>query len=63
MIKAVCDKCGKEIVLKFSDKGLESLPDWDMETHFNPSTREFYYKTFCQECNPKSVGKVEKKEE
>ena len=27
MIKAVCDKCGKEIVLKFSDKGLESLPD------------------------------------
>ena len=28
MIKAVCDRCGKEIVLKFSDKGLESLPGW-----------------------------------
>lgn len=51
MIKAVCDKCGKEITLKFSDKGLECLLDWDMETHFNPSTREYYYKTFCQECN------------
>ena len=58
MIKAVCDKCGKEITLKFSDKGMD-LPGWDMETHFNPSTREYYYKTFCQECNPKSVGKVQ----
>lgn len=59
MIKAVCDKCGKEITLKFCEQGLESLPGWDMETHFNPSTREYYYKTFCQECN----HNVEKKEE
>lgn len=28
MIKAVCDKCGKEIALKFSDKGMD-LPGWD----------------------------------
>ena len=27
MIKAVCDKCGKEITLKFSDKGMD-LPGW-----------------------------------
>ena len=58
MIKAVCDKCGKVIVLKFSDKGMD-LPGWDMEIHFNPSKKEYYYKTFCQECNPK----VEKKSE
>lgn len=59
MIKAVCDKCGKEITLKFSEQGLETLPDWDMETHFNPSKREYYYKTFCSECNHKSVKKEE----
>ena len=59
MIKAVCDRCGKEITLKYNEQGLESLPGWDMEIHFNPSTREYYYKTFCQDCNPKSVKKSE----
>lgn len=57
MIKIVCDKCGKEITLRYFEQGLESLPGWDLVPHFNPLNKEYYYRTFCQECNPKVVRK------
>ena len=56
MIKAICDKCGKEFTLLYSEYGLESPAGWNIETQYNPLKRCAYdYRTFCPECNPKKV--------
>lgn len=63
MIKAICDKCGKEFTLEYSEYGLESPRGWIIEPgHFTPlkrgyDYRTFYYKTFCPECKPGKEAK------
>lgn len=59
-IKAICDRCGKEITLKYSEPmGVKSPPGWEMETQFRPLTWDYDYRTFCPKCNPKMVRKAE----
>ena len=59
-IKAICDRCDKEVTLKYSEPmGVKSPPGWEMETQFYPLTRDYDYRTFCPECNPKAVRKAE----
>lgn len=55
MIKAICDKCGKEVTLVHSEYGLENPPGWDIETQYNPVQHSYDYRTFCHECNPKRM--------
>ena len=55
MIKAICDKCGKELTLVYSEYGLENPPGWDIEKQYNPLQRSYDYRTFCPECNPRKV--------
>ena len=50
MIEAVCDKCGKKIVLEYDEIGLKSPQGWDMVTQYFPMDRTVRYKTFCPEC-------------
>ena len=59
MIKATCDKCGKEITLRYFECGLENPPGWGIETQFRPLQRDYDYRTFCPDCNPRMVKKVE----
>lgn len=50
MIEAICDKCGKRIVLKYCEYGLESPKGWRIESQYFPKDREVAYRTFCPEC-------------
>ena len=59
MIKAICDKCGKEITLRYFDQGFENPEGWDLEKQYLPLKREWAYRTFCPDCNPHIVKKVE----
>ena len=59
MFKVVCDKCGKETVLRHLDLGLENPEGWDLEKQYLPLKREWEYRTFCPDCNPKFARKVE----
>lgn len=59
MIKAACDKCGKEVVLRYLDLGLENPEGWDLEKQYLPLEHEWEYRTFCPDCNPKFARKVE----
>ena len=59
-IKAICDKCGKEITLKYSEPmGVKCPPGWEMETQFRPLTWDYDYRTFCSECKSKMDRKAE----
>lgn len=56
MIKAICDKCGKEFTLRYSECGLESPSGWSLENGwYNPLKRGYDYRTFCPECSPRKV--------
>ena len=57
MIKAICDKCGKEFILVYSEYGLESPPGWKMETQFCPLTWDYDYRTFCPGCKSRKEAK------
>ena len=59
MIKAICDKCGKEFTLLYSEYyGLESPSGWALETgYFTPLKRGYDYRTFCPECKPRKEAK------
>ena len=58
MIKAICDKCGKEFTLVYSKYGLENPPGWDIETQYRALQGDYDYRVFCRDCNPKIVRKV-----
>lgn len=58
-LKAICDKCGKEITLRYLEQGFENPSGWGMTTVFSPLTRDYSYRTFCPKCNPKVVRKAE----
>ena len=62
MIKIVCDKCGKETILRYLDLGLENPVGWDLEKTYLPLKYEWDYRTFCPDCNPRIVRRVEKNE-
>ena len=53
MIKAICDKCGKEFTLVYSEYGLESPSGWNLKAGYIPLKRGYDYRTFCPECNRK----------
>lgn len=56
MLKAICDKCGKEFTLVYSEYGLETPPGWNIKTgYYTPLKRGYDYRTFCPECNPRKV--------
>ena len=55
MIKAICDKCGKELTLVHSEYGLKTPPGWRIETLYIPLQRSYDYRTFCPECKPRKV--------
>ena len=59
MIKAICDKCGKEIVLRYYNEGFENPQGWDLETQMSPLRRDMDYRTFCPDCNPRIVREAE----
>lgn len=55
-IKAICDRCDKEVTLKYSEPmGVESPPGWKLVSQFNPLTWNYDYRTFCPECKSKVV--------
>ena len=57
MIKAICDKCGKEFTLVYSEYGLVSPSGWNLEAgSYTPLKRGYDYRTFCPKC---SHGKVD----
>lgn len=57
MIKAICDKCGKEFTLVYSEYGLVSPSGWSLEAgYYTPLKRGYDYRTFCPDC---SHGKVD----
>lgn len=59
-IKAICDRCGKEITLiKYSELGLEAPLGWRMATQFRPLTWDYDYRCFCPECKSKMDRKAE----
>lgn len=53
MIKAICDKCGKEFTLVYSEYGLESPSGWNLKAGYIPLKRGYDYRTFCPECSRK----------
>ena len=55
MIKAICDKCGKEFTLFYSEYGLKAPSGWSLENELTPLKRGYDYRTFCPECNPRKV--------
>ena len=55
MIKAICDKCGKEYALLYTEFGLRSPSGWSIETQYNALQNSYDYRTFCTECNPRKV--------
>ena len=55
MIKAICDKCGKESTLMYSEYGLKALPGWNIESQYNVLKNDYDYRTFCPECKPRKV--------
>lgn len=57
MIKAICDKCGKEFTLVYSEYGLKSPPGWNIETQYNPLKDSYDYRAFCPECKPRKEAK------
>lgn len=59
-IKAICDRCDKEVTLKYSEPmGVESPPGWKMETQFCPLTWRYDYRCFCPECKSEMDRKAE----
>lgn len=55
-IKAICDRCDKEVTLKYSEPmGMESPPGWKLVSQFCPLTWDYDYRTFCPECKSKVV--------
>ena len=56
MIEAVCDKCGKRIVLSVSygGSGFNFPTIWKIKTQPDPETRSMRYKTFCFDCRIKN---------
>ena len=57
MIKAICDKCGKEFTLFYSEYGLKSPSGWNIETQYNVLQNSYDYRTFCPECKPGKEAK------
>ena len=55
MIKAICDKCGKESTLLYTEFGLRSPSGWRIETQYNALQNSYDYRAFCPECNPRKV--------
>ena len=58
MIKAICDECGKETVMRYTEQGLERPPGWEIKTQFFPLNCEYKYRTFCLDCKIKIAKKV-----
>lgn len=59
-IKAICDRCDKEVTLKYSGPmGVEEPSGWKMETQFCPLTWDYDYRTLCPECKSKMDRKAE----
>lgn len=59
MIEAICDNCGKRIVLEPDLFGLTHPRGWTFVT-FDPIVRrELDYKVFCPECKEPYKKKVE----
>ena len=63
MIKAICDKCGKEVTLTHSEYGLEIPPGWVIKTAYRPIQADYDYRVFCHDCNPDIIRKAKAKEE
>ncbi len=59
MIKAICDKCGKEVVLRYFEQGFEKPLGWDIESLYLPAERRYAYQIFCIDCNPRIVRIME----
>ena len=57
MIKAICDKCGKESTLVYSEYGLKAPSGWSLENELTPLKRGYDYRTFCPECKPRKEAK------
>ena len=55
MIKAICDKCGKESTLLYTEFGLRSPSGWKIETQYNALQNSYDYRACCPECNPRKV--------
>ena len=55
MIKATCDKCGKEYTLLYSEYGLKGPDGWNIITQYSVEQNSYAYRTFCPECNPRKV--------
>ena len=56
MIKAICDKCGKESALLYTEFGLKAPHGWRIETQYNALQNSYDYRAFCPECNPRKVA-------
>ena len=41
MIKAICDKCGKESTLLYSEYGLKAPSGWSLENELTPLKRGY----------------------
>lgn len=53
-IEAICDRCGREITLKYCELGgVEEPSGWRLITQLNPLKRDYDYRTFCPECKAK----------
>ena len=55
MIKVVCDKCGKESILLYTEFGLRNPSGWKIETQYNVLQNIYDYRTFCPECKARKV--------
>lgn len=54
-IKAICDRCDKEVTLEYEPMGMKSPPGWELVSQFCPLTWDYDYRTFCPECKSKVV--------
>lgn len=54
-IKAICDRCDKEVTLEYEPMGMKSPPGWKIVPLFRPLTRDYDYRTLCPECKSKVV--------
>ena len=50
MIIAVCDKCKKEVTMKYTEQGLEELPGWCVRLQYFPLNRDYAYRLLCPDC-------------
>ena len=55
MMEAVCDRCGKRIILEHSGLGLTYPDGWRIVTQNFPTRRETLYRILCPDCDPRRV--------